>query len=138
MFTAPRRVFASVNSINSRLQPRLTMSSRASSRLKLISKHLDSKPFLELNTPFSTERSAHLEDERGNRVVRKTSQEPKKIIPEVKKTEPEVPKKMSSQAAHPALLIPGPIEFDDAVLTSMSHYRYVHFGQWLHEYSADH
>lgn len=32
---------------------------------------------------------------------------------------------MSPQAAHPALLIPGPIEFDDAVLQSMSHYRYV-------------
>lgn len=33
--------------------------------------------------------------------------------------------KMSSQAAHPALMIPGPIEFDDAVLQSMAHYRYV-------------
>jgi alanine-glyoxylate transaminase/serine-glyoxylate transaminase/serine-pyruvate transaminase len=32
---------------------------------------------------------------------------------------------MSTQKAHPALLIPGPIEFDDAVLESMSHYRYV-------------
>lgn len=31
---------------------------------------------------------------------------------------------MSSQAPHPTLLIPGPIEFDDAVLQSMSHYRY--------------
>ena len=101
------------------------MSSRASSRLKLISKHLDSKPFLELNTPFSTERSAHLEDDKGNRVVRKKPQEPKQVVSEVQKTEPKAPKKnMSTQAAHPALLIPGPIEFDDAVLTSMSHYRY--------------
>lgn len=32
---------------------------------------------------------------------------------------------MSSQAPHPTLLIPGPIEFDDAVLQSMSHYRCV-------------
>lgn len=32
--------------------------------------------------------------------------------------------KMSSQPEHPTLLIPGPIEFDDAVLQSMSHYRY--------------
>jgi hypothetical protein len=32
---------------------------------------------------------------------------------------------MSSQPDHPALLIPGPIEFDDAVLQSMSHFRYV-------------
>ena len=30
---------------------------------------------------------------------------------------------MSSQPEHPTLLIPGPIEFDDAVLSSMSHYR---------------
>lgn len=33
---------------------------------------------------------------------------------------------MSSQPAHPTLLIPGPIEFDDAVLQSMSHFRYVY------------
>lgn len=33
--------------------------------------------------------------------------------------------KMSSQPSHPTLLIPGPIEFDDAVLQSMSHYRSV-------------
>lgn len=30
---------------------------------------------------------------------------------------------MSSQPPHPTLLIPGPIEFDDAVLNAMSHYR---------------
>lgn len=30
---------------------------------------------------------------------------------------------MSSQPEHATLLIPGPIEFDDAVLNSMSHYR---------------
>ncbi|GAB0135118.1 hypothetical protein EsDP_00003467 [Epichloe bromicola] len=35
---------------------------------------------------------------------------------------------MSPQAAHPALLIPGPIEFDDAVLQSMSHYSESHVG----------
>jgi hypothetical protein len=27
------------------------------------------------------------------------------------------------QPEHPALLIPGPIEFDDAILEAMSHYR---------------
>jgi len=36
--------------------------------------------------------------------------------------------KMSNQAPHPALLIPGPIEFDDAVLKSMSHYSESHVG----------
>lgn len=34
-------------------------------------------------------------------------------------------RKMSFQPEHPTLLIPGPIEFDDAVLQSMSHFRYV-------------
>ncbi|WPH01066.1 Hypothetical protein R9X50_00390100 [Acrodontium crateriforme] len=37
-------------------------------------------------------------------------------------------KNMSAQADHPALLIPGPIEFDDAVLQSMSHYSESHVG----------
>ncbi|KAF2772860.1 PLP-dependent transferase [Teratosphaeria nubilosa] len=36
---------------------------------------------------------------------------------------------MSSQAPHPALLIPGPIEFDDEVLKAMSHYSESHVGQ---------
>ncbi|KAF2184332.1 PLP-dependent transferase [Zopfia rhizophila CBS 207.26] len=36
---------------------------------------------------------------------------------------------MSGQPPHPALLIPGPIEFDDAVLQSMSHYSESHVGQ---------
>ncbi|KAK1249929.1 hypothetical protein MKX08_009932 [Trichoderma sp. CBMAI-0020] len=35
---------------------------------------------------------------------------------------------MSTQASHPALLIPGPIEFDDAVLQSMSHFSESHVG----------
>ncbi|KAI1210394.1 alanine--glyoxylate aminotransferase [Annulohypoxylon truncatum] len=38
------------------------------------------------------------------------------------------PTKMSSQPEHPTLLIPGPIEFDDAVLQSMSHYSESHVG----------
>ena len=85
-----------------------------------------------MNTPFSTERSARTEDEQGNRILPKkveqiklkeAKQEFKKEVEEVQKLAPEPPKKMSSQAPHPALLIPGPIEFDDAVLSSMSHYR---------------
>ncbi|KAF4584407.1 Alanine--glyoxylate aminotransferase 1 [Ophiocordyceps camponoti-floridani] len=35
---------------------------------------------------------------------------------------------MSSQPAHPTLLIPGPVEFDDDVLQSMSHYSESHVG----------
>ncbi|KAI9835572.1 MAG: hypothetical protein M1819_002023 [Sarea resinae] len=34
----------------------------------------------------------------------------------------------SNQAAHPALLIPGPIEFDDAVLQAMGHFSESHVG----------
>lgn len=36
------------------------------------------------------------------------------------------PDTMSNQPPHPALLIPGPIEFDDAVLHAMSHYSESH------------
>ncbi|KAF2399324.1 alanine--glyoxylate aminotransferas-like protein [Trichodelitschia bisporula] len=35
---------------------------------------------------------------------------------------------MSAQAEHPTLLIPGPIEFDDAVLSAMSHFGESHVG----------
>ncbi|KAK5092505.1 hypothetical protein LTR16_007706, partial [Cryomyces antarcticus] len=35
---------------------------------------------------------------------------------------------MSTQAPHPALLIPGPIEFDDQDLQAMSHYSESHVG----------
>jgi hypothetical protein len=105
-----------------RLQPRMAPTSRtASSRLDQISKHLNSKPFLELNTPFSTERSARLEDERGN--IRRKQPQEQKIAQQIEKAAPEAPKKMSKQPNHPALLIPGPIEFDDDVLSSMSHHR---------------
>ena len=104
----------------------MSSTSRASSRLNLISRHLGlSKPFLELNTPFSTERGAPLEDESGNRIKKEKLREVKKQVTQAKKTALKVPKKMPNQASHPALLIPGPIEFDDAVLTSMSHYRQV-------------
>ncbi|KAF2117504.1 pyridoxal phosphate-dependent transferase [Lophiotrema nucula] len=127
------------------------MSSRAksspTSRLKLFSKHLNSpsptststfleKPFLELNTPFSTERSAHWEDEQG-KIIRKSKFQEKieeKTKEEATQTEQEQSErkqsaKMSKQAPHAALMIPGPIEFDDAVLESMSHYSESHVGQ---------
>lgn len=32
---------------------------------------------------------------------------------------------MPTQAAHPTILIPGPVEFDDAVLQAMAHPRLV-------------
>jgi alanine-glyoxylate transaminase/serine-glyoxylate transaminase/serine-pyruvate transaminase len=119
-----------LNSVNSRQLPRMAPTSRASARSRIdqISKHLVSKPFLELNTPFSTERSSRFEDGEG-KIKRPKPQEKKIEQPQVPKQEakPVPPKKMSrsNQKPHPALLIPGPIEFDDAVLDSMSHYRYI-------------
>jgi alanine-glyoxylate transaminase/serine-glyoxylate transaminase/serine-pyruvate transaminase len=100
------------------------MGASPKSRLNLFSRHLDPKPFLELNTPFSTERSATLEVETGNIKPKANSAppEPQTQIPE-RKSDRQLPLNMSSQPEHPALLIPGPIEFDDAVLQSMSHYR---------------
>jgi hypothetical protein len=100
----------------------MTSRTSAKSRLNLFSKHLDSKPFLELNTPFSTERSGSVEDAQGNRIPRNKPQVLKKPEQLPKKEEP--PKMASAQAPHPALMIPGPIEFDDEVLKSMSFYRY--------------
>jgi hypothetical protein len=135
MWTRGQRLL--LTSVNSRLLPRMAPTSRASasSRINQIAKHLDSKPFLEINTPFSTERSSRFEDGQGN--VKRPRPQEKKKKPEQqlqkadteppKKANIEPPKKMSNQKAHPALLIPGPIEFDDAVLDSMSHHRYV----WL-------
>jgi len=84
-----------------------------SSRLSLISRHLQHQPILPLNTPYSIEPlSIPYSQIRRLSTAYQTSRE---II------------KMSSQPPHPTLLIPGPIEFDDAVLQSMSHYRYILF-----------
>jgi len=121
---APRRLFAA---FNCRRYPSFPSAfvmapSRATSRLDLFSRHLEPKPFLELNTPFSTERSARLVDEQGN--ITKPRKPPQPTPRPEKAIEPEPPAAMSKQAAHPALLIPGPIEFDDEVLQSMSHFRY--------------
>ncbi|KAF2625284.1 PLP-dependent transferase [Macroventuria anomochaeta] len=107
----------------------MTSRAAANSRLNQLSKHLDSKPFFELNTPFSTERSGHLEDAQGNRIQRNKPQELKKPEPEQLPKKEQPPKMASSQAPHPALMIPGPIEFDDEVLKSMSFYSESHVGQ---------
>lgn len=100
------------------------MGASPKSRLTLVSRHLEPSPFLTLNTPFSTERSAKAENETGN-IKPKAKPTPPKPQTQIQenKSEPPLPVKMSSQPEHPALLIPGPIEFDDAVLQSMSHYR---------------
>lgn len=103
-----------------------TMATRALSRLNLFKDHLQFQTHT-LNTPFSTERSS-------------LSIHEKEVSPEYSrfysterapKAVEETPTKMSNQEPHAALLIPGPIEFDDAVLQAMSHYRYVLPCLWI-------
>lgn len=84
------------------------------SRLSLISRHFHTTPQLELSTPYSTERSSLVETDLDQPPASKQS------IADTKR--PSI--KMSSQPPHPAVLIPGPIEYDDEVLQSMSHFRY--------------
>ncbi|KAF1987907.1 PLP-dependent transferase [Aulographum hederae CBS 113979] len=112
-----------------------TLASRANSRLSLISKHLHPAPIQELNTPFSTERTSVSDDD-----IEIEPSPPPPPQPEIKtrsietqtEAEEEISEEpsavMSSQPEHPALLIPGPIEFDDAVLQSMSHFSESHVG----------
>ncbi len=77
-------------------------------RLSLISRHL--APVYPINTPYTVERLPSTID---------TSLLPKIPARSLSSAAP----KMSAQPPHPTLLIPGPIEFDDAVLQSMSHFR---------------
>ena len=83
-------------------------------RLSLISRHLENRPPLPLNTPFSSERSAEPFDDVEYNPLQRSPITPVKAEDDIK---------MSQQAEHPTLLIPGPIEFDDAVLQSMGHFR---------------
>jgi alanine-glyoxylate transaminase/serine-glyoxylate transaminase/serine-pyruvate transaminase len=73
-------------------------------RLSLISRHL--APVYPINTPYTVERLP-------NTIA--TS-----LLPQTQT------RNMSLQPAHATLLIPGPIEFDDAVLQSMSHFSESH------------
>lgn len=93
---------------------------QTSQRLSLISRHLDQRlPLPELNTPFSTERNSLAPDDIEYKPLdRSTPSSPSASSA----PQPSSPPAMSSQAPHPTLLIPGPIEFDDAVLQSMSHF----------------
>ena len=91
-------------------------------RLSLIHRHLHNRPIVEINTPFSAER------------ISQPSEDipwlpPKRVTPETSSpSQHRSIVKMSQQPEHPTLLIPGPIEFDDAVLQSMSHYSESHVG----------
>lgn len=97
----------------SRSQP----SSSAQSRLSLISRHLDTnRTFPSINTPYTVDRTSHPpEDIPYN--------------PNHRRLSTTSSRKMSSQAEHPTLLIPGPIEITDEVSKSMSFYSQSHVGQ---------
>lgn len=83
------------------------------SRLSLISRHLQDHNTLQLNTPYSTERQSSSEKDFDA------------AVPQLEKESNKPAANMSAQEPHPTVLIPGPIEYDDEVLKSMSHYRYV-------------
>lgn len=112
------RVPSSSLSMPSRSPPSATT---ANSRLSLIQRHLKATPFLELNTPYSTERISvtDAEFESAKDLPQTTSNQTSH-----EKSDTQKPSEMSSQAPHPTVLIPGPIEYDDAVLQSMAHFRY--------------
>lgn len=107
-------------------------------RLAQLSRHFSHSPAhdIPLNTPFSIQ-SKIVDDfastgsgETFNKPEqrRDLSQSAVSQEEEGKRSKPAAAK-MSNQPPHPTLLIPGPIEFDDAVLQSMSHYSESHVGQ---------
>ena len=71
---------------------------------------------MEINTPFSTERQAGRQDDLDYTPIQRD--------PPISALPPDPKVTMSNQAEHPALMIPGPIEFDDVVLQSMGHFRW--------------
>ena len=95
-------------------------------RLSLISRHLHTNSHVPLNTPFSIERDSSPSDDIEWTPIQKDVQQTRTISTQPEQAEQEEKKpttNMSNQAPHAALLIPGPIEFDDQVLQSMSHFR---------------
>ncbi|KAK4216130.1 pyridoxal phosphate-dependent transferase [Rhypophila decipiens] len=95
-----------------RRTPSLPESANPPARLSLISRHL--APEYPINTPYTIERLPDTID---------TSR-----LPKTQTRKLSYSATMSSQPPHPTLLIPGPIEFDDAVLQSMSHFSESHVG----------
>jgi len=87
-------------------------------RLSLISRHL--APVYPINTPWTVERLPDIID-----TTLLPKRQSRTLSTSTSSSNLESPKMPSSQPPHATLLIPGPIEFDDAVLQSMSHYRYV-------------
>lgn len=96
---------------------RVMSSTSAKSRLSLISRHLQPASSIPLNTPYSAAERATQAPAGPKQSIDGSSFSTQ--------TPARTQTPMSSQAPHATVLIPGPIEYDDAVLQSMSHYRYV-------------
>jgi alanine-glyoxylate transaminase / serine-glyoxylate transaminase / serine-pyruvate transaminase len=93
--------------------------------LSLISRHLDPARVVEFNTPYSQERrypESGPDDDLSTSLRGLKGEAAEAEIPEE-----SIENMASTQAPHPTVLIPGPVEFDDAVLQAMSHPRYVPF-----------
>ena len=126
-----------------RAPPRLFTLASPRDRLSLISRHFQSNAHdsVPLNTPFSFERQSSPDNDipHERRIVRRNKPLPRAqkrdfsvqtvSAQEEGKRSKSAAVKMSQQAPHPALLIPGPVEFSDEVLQSMSHYSESHVGQ---------
>ena len=96
-------------------------------RLNAIQRHL-------VPPPFSTENSPTASNNKPPLIPLPTSSSPPQLSSSSSSSSDSLsdslsdsdsvstPATMSSQPSHPTLLIPGPIEFDDAVLQSMGHY----------------
>ncbi|KAF2759757.1 PLP-dependent transferase [Pseudovirgaria hyperparasitica] len=86
---------------------RLPPQHQPTSRLSLIHNHLSAAPPLSHSNNTNNNNNNHIHSSVQPRRLHST---------------------MSSQPEHPTLLIPGPIEFDDEVLQSMSHFSQSHVG----------
>lgn len=102
----PRTAFRSPRRNPTTRMSKPPSSATAASRLDLLSRQLQ----LQLQRPLSTARNT-----RTNTLGTTTS---------ARHLHTPASANMSKQEKHPAVLIPGPIEYDDRVLEAMSHYRY--------------
>ena len=124
-FTSNQTGILAARLLARRFYPAVTAASilapRATPRLSLIARHFDQRPLLALNTPFSIERQSERDDDINGLSRGRSLKNLKQNTRPEQSAQNDVT--MSSQPSHPTVLIPGPVEFDDEVLQSMSHYR---------------
>ncbi|OCT51657.1 Alanine--glyoxylate aminotransferase 1 [Cladophialophora carrionii] len=107
--------------------------SQATSRLSLISRHLEEhqqSSYPPINTPYTTERTSLPSDDVPWNPPSPPAPLPKSPSPVQKRqVSTSSSANMSSQPPHASLLIPGPIEITDEVSQAMGHYAQSHVGQ---------